>query len=85
MTCTIVKLPTGERAIVCGPRRKAKRCACGSTADRLCDWFIDSYHRCSEPVCSRCTTSPAPEKDLCKRHAAIWAKHPANPINAVPG
>jgi hypothetical protein len=27
---------------------------------------------CDAPICSHCTTSPAPGKDLCHDHAAQW-------------
>jgi hypothetical protein len=27
---------------------------------------------CDRPICEICTTSPAPEKDLCPEHARAW-------------
>lgn len=75
MTCEHVQLPSGGAAIVCfsGPRR---RCACGSRATRLCDWKMPRKRSgtCDKPLCSRCATSPAPDKDLCAQHAAAFAE-----------
>lgn len=67
----------GVAAIVCGPDR---RCRCGRKADRLCDWKDAGKKSgtCDTPLCAKCATSPAPEKDLCPRHAAEWASHPKN-------
>jgi hypothetical protein len=73
MPCTRVTLPDGTAAIVCGPRRRAKLCACGSgqRAELLCDWKVDAG-TCDAQICAACSTSPAPEKDLCPRHAQAW-------------
>lgn len=81
MVCNRVKLPDGGFAIVCGPRQRPKSCACGSgrPADRLCDWKVDGG-TCDAPICEACTSSPAPDKDLCPAHAAAWkARLEANP------
>lgn len=83
MPCTSVTLPDGSAAIVCsrGPRRQ--RCACGKPATRLCDWKVpatasEGGHAtratCDAPICASCSTSPAPEKDLCPTHAAAFAQ-----------
>lgn len=73
MACEHVLLPGGGHAIVCsrGPR---ERCACGRPATLLCDWKVPANRSgtCDAPICASCTTSPAPEKDLCARHAAEW-------------
>lgn len=77
MTCEHVTLPDGTAAIVCGPRRrKAKCCKCGKPAGLLCDWKVKTKRSgtCDEPICARCTSSPAPDKDLCPDHAAEWAE-----------
>lgn len=67
----------GMTGFVCGPRAKAKRCACGSgkPADLLCDWKTPGGPKptCDAPICRVCTSVPAPDKDLCKTHAAEWA------------
>lgn len=77
MPCEVVTLPDGVRAIVCGPRRRAKKCACGSglPADLLCDWKIPGG-TCDAALCRRCTHVPAPDKDLCPTHAAEWKARP---------
>ena len=71
MTCERIILPDGNAAIVCGsfPR---KYCACGRRATRECDWKVPGRRSgtCDAQLCERCTTSPAPEKDLCPAHAA---------------
>lgn len=74
MICERVSLPTGGHAIVCSGGRR-KRCACGRRADLLCDWKVEGKRSgtCDAPLCSRCTTSPAPEKDLCPEHAKAFA------------
>ncbi len=76
MPCTVTTLPGGVRAIVCGPRRRPKPCPCGSgkPATLLCDWKVPSKKTgtCDRAICAACTTSPAPDKDLCPDHAAQW-------------
>lgn len=74
MPCTHVTLPGGQRAIVCGPRRRPKLCACGQPATLLCDWKVPAKKSgtCDRPICEACTHSPAPDKDLCTDHAAQW-------------
>lgn len=72
--CSVVKMPGGGVAIVCSRGRRHKRCACGRTANRLCDWKVKGKRSgtCDEPLCERCTHSPASEKDLCPTHADAW-------------
>lgn len=74
MTCETVSLPGGGRAIVCGPRRRRRKCACGKPAGKLCDWKVKSRRSgtCDTPICSSCSHVPAPGKDLCPQHAAQW-------------
>lgn len=73
MPCTFVPLPGGGTAIVCGPRARPKRCSCGSgrPATLLCDWKVEGG-TCDAPLCEACSHVPAPEKDLCPKHAAEW-------------
>lgn len=73
MPCHHVDLGNGTGAIVCTGR--AARCACGRRADRLCDWKVPTRKSgtCDKPVCSSCSTKPAPEKDLCPAHARAFA------------
>lgn len=71
MTCEHVTLPGGARAIVCSD---TKRCACGRRANLLCDWKVPTRQTgtCDKPICDRCTTSPATDKDLCPKHAKAF-------------
>lgn len=76
MACERVTLPGGQRAIVCGPRKPKKRCGCGRPADLLCDWKVEGG-TCDQPICNRCTMSPAPDKDLCPAHAVDFKAYQA--------
>lgn len=71
VTCEHVSLPGGGTAIVCSTTR---RCKCGRPARRLCDWKVPARRSgtCDKPICSECSTSPAPEKDLCPDHARAF-------------
>jgi hypothetical protein len=75
MVCDRVTMPGGGTAIVCSSRRR-KRCACGRPATLLCDWKVPGG-TCDTDLCARCTTSPAPDKDLCSTHAKALAAHNA--------
>ena len=72
MTCEHVTLPGGGAAIVCSSTR---RCKCGRKAALLCDWKVPTKKSgtCDRPICTSCTTSPAPDKDLCPNHAIEFA------------
>ncbi len=91
MACRHISIPLADgtvaRAIVCGPAPRRKRCVgCGGPAARECDWKLTGEKAgktCDRAICARCATSPAPEKDLCPAHAALWAKHPKNPARAA--
>lgn len=76
MVCRSIPLPTGGHAIVCGPRERKKRCSCGRPASLLCDWKVPTKRNpkktCDAPICDRCTTSPAEDKDLCPAHAVAF-------------
>lgn len=75
MTCQTVILPDGGRAIVCGPRGRAKRCcSCNQPATRECDWKVEAHRSgtCDLPICANCAVSPAEEKDLCPAHATAF-------------
>lgn len=79
MRCSYVKVPGGGVAMVCSQRGPRRRCQCGRGADLLCDWKVPGKRSgtCDKPICSRCTTSPAPDKDLCPKHATEWAARKA--------
>lgn len=72
MACEHVPVPGGGVAIVCGVRRR--KCPCGRRATRECDWKVPSRKSgtCDKPLCDRCTSSPAPDKDLCPAHAEAF-------------
>lgn len=77
MPCERVRMPGGGVAIVCSRAPRRRRCVgCGElTADaRLCDARLKSRpgKTCDAVVCPACTTSPAPDKDLCPDHARAW-------------
>lgn len=74
-------MPGGGIAIVCTSRRR-QRCACGRVATRLCDWRVQTKRSgtCDAPICPRCKTTPARDKDLCPKHALAyedWKAHRA--------
>lgn len=75
MTCDHIRLGDGTGMIVCGTRRRPKCVQCGKRAALECDWKVPGRRSgtCDKPICARCTTSPAPEKDLCPEHAEAWA------------
>jgi hypothetical protein len=60
--------------------RRPRPCRCGADSTRLYDWKTGATSRggrlkavtCDEPLCDTCTSSPAPDKDLCPTHAAEW-------------
>lgn len=70
MACEFLDLGNGQRAIVCGGRTQPKRCKCGRPATLLCDWKVPERKSgtCDAPICSSCSTSPAPDKDICPAH-----------------
>lgn len=70
--CQRIQTPTGA-AIVCGGHAR-RRCKCGRDAILLCDWKVPGKKSgtCDAPVCTACTTSPAPDKDLCRAHAGTY-------------
>jgi hypothetical protein len=87
MACVHVALPDGSggiiRGIICGLPKPKKCCKCRGPADREYDWKVPGRKSgtCDRPVCSKCSVSPAPEKDLCPDHAAAWAVDPRNSRN----
>ena len=72
MACQHVRVPGGGVGIICGVR--VRRCKCGNRATRECDWKVPKKKSgtCDAPLCANCTTSPAPEKDLCPKHVAAY-------------
>lgn len=76
MVCTTLDLGNGVRAIVCRSRAPRKRCSCCQQvgATQLCDWKTGDGKTCDKPVCTTCSTKPAPDKDLCRAHATEWGE-----------
>lgn len=76
MTCEHVRLADGTGMIICGTRPRPRCVRCGNRADLECDWKVPgrASGTCDKPICARCTTSPAPEKDLCPDHAEAWLR-----------
>ena len=77
MACERVTLPGGITAIVCGTRKRQRCSGCGRPASLLCDWKVGEG-TCDQPICARCTTSPARDKDLCPSHAAAFERWKAS-------
>lgn len=67
-------MPGGGGAIICSSGSRKKCVGCGRRADLACDWKVETRRSgtCDKPICSRCTVSPAPEKDLCPAHAQAF-------------
>lgn len=73
MTCDVIDIPGGGRAIVCSRGRRAKRKPC-ATCKELCDLLCDG-HGCDKPLCPSCAVSPSRDIDfcpLCCREAFTW-------------
>jgi hypothetical protein len=77
MPCSRVRIGNAT-AIICGRKRIRACVKCGAIADRECDWKVAPGKTCDAAICSSCAVSPAPEKDLCPRHAEAWKIHPLN-------
>jgi hypothetical protein len=60
-------------------------CCCGWISERECDWIIAPDQTCDLPLCSNCTFSPAPEKDICPKHVGPLKAWLAGRTNAVDG
>lgn len=81
--CVRVKTPDGHMAIIRMSGRRPPPCVkCGAISSRLCDWKLAPagapprrLKTCSAPLCADCASSPAPDKDLCPTHAAMWSQH----------
>ena len=65
---------TDIRRLTRASAMKGLRCRCGNRGTLLCDWKVatNKSGTCDAPLCRKCTTSPAPDKDLCANHAAEW-------------
>jgi hypothetical protein len=71
MTCEFIEIPGVGRAIVCGRSRRRPKCVgCGQPATLECDWKMPRKKSgtCDAPICARCATAPAQDKDICPKH-----------------
>lgn len=74
----LITTPDGIRMFVTFSGQRP-RCACGAKGTLQCDWKVATRRltgTCDRYICATCTTSPAPDKDLCPEHAAAWKAHP---------
>lgn len=71
MVCRTVNVG-GIPAIVCGPKPRRKRCACGALAPLLCDWKVKPGKTCDAPICRSCAEEVAADKHLCREHQAAY-------------
>lgn len=75
MTCHRVDLPGIGVAIVCGPRRRERKCRCGAPATKLCDWpKLSGNGTCDRAVCDACAVNVGPDRDYCPAHAKMAEK-----------
>lgn len=58
---------------------------CGWISTRECDWRLDSGKTCDAPLCDCCTTSPAPDKDICPAHVGPMKAWMAGRTNSTEG
>ena len=72
MPCTPFRTENGATGFACGPRQRCK-CELRRPMKYLCDWKVGDGKTCDRPLCDRCTSKPAPDKDLCPAHQAEWA------------
>jgi hypothetical protein len=80
VTCRVVTLPGGVRAIACGPRRpKRTHLRChrrNAPAPYLCDFITGTEDRgvatikktCDRPMCAACRVPIFGGKDICHPH-----------------
>lgn len=71
-----MKMPNGAGAIICTGRGKTKKCACGRTSTKLCDFPLSPVaqvtHKrtCDKPLCDNCAHHvPGKDLDYCGEHA----------------
>jgi hypothetical protein len=73
--CEWLQVPGVGSVHVCRQARRKPKCkGCGAAAERLCDWKTGKGKTCDAPVCSSCSVSPEPEKDLCPVHAGTFRR-----------
>ncbi len=69
MACEVVRLPGGQTAIVCGPRKRIRPCAyCSAPGVVLCDHEIGPGKTCDVPMCRAHAKHVEPDRDYCRLH-----------------
>jgi hypothetical protein len=66
----------GFEMIVCGEDLDWPVCACGITAEYLCDYPIGKGKTCDLNLCDRCKRSIGEDRDLCLVHHAQFMGSP---------
>jgi hypothetical protein len=81
---TIVEPVPGPQ-FICGKIEQEPFCACGHTAEMLCDYPMGDGKTCDLPVCWCCSRHIAEDRDLCLIHFAEFVgKARAERINPWP-
>ena len=62
--CERITFGHGQVAIVCGGRRRRKRCS------HCRDWAAFECDACDVPLCRRCRIHVPPDQDYCRTHRA---------------
>lgn len=72
MTCKVITTAGGGTAIICN--RGSKRCQCGRSASKLCDYPLTGSkvgQTCDVPLCNKCAVNIDKNKDYCRAHYRI--------------
>jgi hypothetical protein len=68
--CERIAVPGGF-AILCGVRRRRKRCIGWADPGTACQkWAEFECDACDAPLCRRCRIHVPPDKDFCRAHRA---------------
>jgi hypothetical protein len=70
---------------MCGKNLPNACSVCGYIGGRLCDWKMPNGKDCDRSLCAHCSTSPAPDKDLCPQHAVAYKTWLAGRTNSIDG
>lgn len=70
----VIVEPNSTLIIFCGTIDPEPMCACGHTAEMLCDYPMGRGKTCDLPVCWCCSRSIGQDKDLCLIHHAEFVR-----------